>query len=120
MKKILFVTATSVFLAGCAQKSTDITASYVSPVTYQSYSCNQLSQEAQRVSQRVQTSVAAQDKKAGNDTAMTAVSLVLFWPAAFMIKGDGDNSSELARLKGEMDAIEQANIQKRCGLTLGA
>ena len=50
---------------------------------------------------------------------MTAVSLVLFWPAVFMIKGDDENGPEIARLKGEMDAIEQANIQKKCELSLG-
>ena len=58
----------------------------------------------------------AQDRKAANDSAVTAVSLVLFWPAAFMIRGNGESAAELGRLKGEMQAIEQANIQKNCGI----
>jgi hypothetical protein len=29
------------------------------------------------------------------------MALVLFWPAAFTIKGDGQTAAELARLKGE-------------------
>jgi hypothetical protein len=32
------------------------------------------------------------------------------------VKGDGQNAAELARLKGEFEAIEQASIQKNCGL----
>ncbi len=38
------------------------------------------------------------------------------WPAAFFVKGDGPAAAELARLKGEFEAIEQASIQKNCGL----
>ena len=44
------------------------------------------------------------------------VGLVLFWPSLFFIKGDGATAAELGRLKGEMDAIEQASIQKNCGI----
>jgi hypothetical protein len=42
--------------------------------------------------------------------------VILFWPAAFLIKGNGANAQEVAQLKGNMDAIEQANIQKKCGI----
>ncbi|WP_200241917.1 hypothetical protein [Lamprobacter modestohalophilus] len=41
------------------------------------------------------------------------VGLVLFWPALFFLAG-GDKKDELARLKGEYDALEQAAIQKDC------
>jgi hypothetical protein len=37
-------------------------------------------------------------------------------PAAFLIKGNGANAQEVAQLKGDMDAIEQANVQKKCGI----
>ena len=41
------------------------------------------------------------------------IGLVLFWPALFFISGD-DRAEELARLKGEAEASEQAAIQKNC------
>jgi hypothetical protein len=47
---------------------------------------------------------------------VTGAAIVLFWPAAFFVKGDGQNAAELARLKGEFEAIEQASIQKNCGI----
>jgi hypothetical protein len=34
----------------------------------------------------------------------------------FFIGGDKQNAAELARLKGEMDAIEQTSIRKKCGI----
>lgn len=105
--------------AGCAQKSDEISASYISPIAFQSHSCEQLGAEAQRVSTRAAAAIAKQDQKAEDDAALTAVSLVLFWPAAFFIDGDDETAGEVARLKGEMEAIEQANIQKNCGLVLG-
>lgn len=45
------------------------------------------------------------------------VGLIIFWPALLFTKGNDENTAELARLKGQMDAIEQASIQKRCGIT---
>ena len=42
--------------------------------------------------------------------------MVLFWPALFFIKGDAGSAQEIAQLKGDMDAIEEANIRKKCGL----
>jgi hypothetical protein len=47
---------------------------------------------------------------------VTGAAIVLFWPAAFFVKGDGQTAAELGRLKGEFEAIEQASIQKNCGL----
>ncbi|MDO9525170.1 MAG: hypothetical protein Q7J57_06450 [Gemmobacter sp.] len=103
-------------LGGCAEKSADISASYVSPLQYQSLSCKQLQAEAQRLSGRAAQAMGAQDKKASNDATATAVGLVLFWPALFFIKGGSETSAEVARLKGEMDAIEQESIRKNCGI----
>ena len=40
----------------------------------------------------------------------------MFWPAAFLVGGDGPMAAELAQLKGQMVAIEQASIQKKYGI----
>lgn len=45
---------------------------------------------------------------------MVGVSLILFWPALFFVGGDKANAAEVARLKAEMQAIEQANVAKNC------
>lgn len=103
-------------LAACADKADTIAPSYVSPMMYQSMNCRDLGEEAQQVSSRAAQAVATQDRKADNDAAATAISLVLFWPAAFFIRGDGQSAADVARLKGEMQAIEAANNAKRCGI----
>ena len=57
----------------------------------------------------------AQDKQRTNDAIATTVGVVVFWPGPF-IGGDKQTAAELARLKGEMDAIEQTSIRKNCGI----
>jgi hypothetical protein len=32
------------------------------------------------------------------------------------LSGDGNTAAELARLKGQMQALEQASVQKNCGI----
>ena len=103
--------------SSCATAPDKIEASYVSPLAYERYNCDQLSQEAERLSYRAADATGAQRKKAKNDAVATGVALVLFWPALFFIKGKGDASeSEIARLKGKMEAIEKVSIQKSCNI----
>jgi hypothetical protein len=105
-------------VAGCAQDPKDIQASYVSPVLYQNLSCEQLSAEAQRVSARAAEVTGTQQQKANNDAVAMGVGLVIFWPALFFVKGDNQTAAELARLRGELDAVQQASNAKGCGLTI--
>jgi hypothetical protein len=117
MKVAVSATAASFLIAACASSPDNITAAYVSPLQYQSFSCPQLREEATRVSSRAIQATGAQQSRATSDAVATGVSLVLFWPALFFIRGDGTNAAELARLRGEMEAVEQASIRKNCGIT---
>ncbi|MFC0282400.1 hypothetical protein ACFFJB_14915 [Camelimonas abortus] len=83
---------------------------------YKDFTCDEISYEAQRLSQRAAQAIGVQDQKSTNDAVATGVGIVLFWPALFFIKGDGATSAEVARLKGEMEAIEQASRMKKCGI----
>lgn len=115
MKKSIAISLMTITLASCASKADKISASYVSPTLYNNLSCPQLRNEAQVVSQRAAEAAGLQDKKAGQDAAITAVGVVLFWPALFFNNGDGATAAEVARLKGEMQAIEDASRRKGCG-----
>ena len=105
-----------ILIAACASSSAEVKPSYVSPLQYQNLSCQQLGAEAERISRRASEAAGVQDTNRTNDAWVTGAAIVLFWPAAFFVKGDGQNAAELARLKGEFEAIEQASIQKSCGL----
>lgn len=113
---IVMVIAT-LAVAACAKDANQVGATYVSPVTYDSYTCQQLAAEASRVSSRAAEATGVQDQKATNDKVAMGVGLIIFWPALLFTKGNDENTAELARLKGQMDAIEQASIAKKCGIT---
>jgi hypothetical protein len=115
MRKMILISACSA-LAGCASSADKIAGAYVSPLQYQNYSCGQLGEEAQRISARVSQVSGVQDQKASNDAVATGVAIILFWPAAFMIGGNDQNTAELSRLKGEFETVEKVSVQKNCGL----
>ena len=101
-------------LCGCASAASEIRPAYVSPLQYQSLNCPQLAGEAERLSRRVAEVSGVQDQNRTTDAWVTAGAIVVFWPAAFLIKGDGATAAELARLKGEFEAIERVSLEKNC------
>jgi hypothetical protein len=73
--------------------------------------------EAQRVSSAAAAAAGTQDSQRTKDAVATTAAVVIFWPAAFFVGGDNAKTAELSRYKGEMQAIEGAAIQKKCGIT---
>ena len=116
MRLILTTIVAVVALGGCASKSSEISAAYVSPISYQSYTCQQLGMEAQAISAKAAELAGAQDQKRTNDAIATGVAIVVFWPAAFLVSGDSQVAAQLSQLKGQLSAVEQASIQKKCGI----
>ena len=104
------------FVAGCASSSSEIRPSYVSPLQYSHLSCKQIGAETERISRRASELAGVQDANRTSDAWTTAGAIILFWPAAFFVKGDGQAAAELGRLKGEFDALERVSIEKNCGL----
>lgn len=101
-------------LVGCASSSKDIVPAYSSDMMYQSYSCSSMEAEAERIGGRMQELGAQVDQKAQSDAMKTGIALVLFWPAAFLIDGDGPEAAEYAKLMGRTEALETAAIKKQC------
>ena len=100
-------------LSACATAPENIQASYVSPTAYSGLSCSQLNAEAARIDSRLRAVTDRQTTAANNDAAMTAVALLVFWPAAFAIQGD-DNGPEIARLRGEAEAVQARAVAQGC------
>ena len=114
--RVLGIVALGAALGGCASSASDITPAYISPVMYQSYSCQQLGLEAQGISTRAAALSGAQDSQRTKDGLVTAATIVVFWPAAFFVGGDKQTAAELSQMKGQMVAIEQASIVKKCNI----
>jgi hypothetical protein len=113
MPRTILAAVAALGLAACAPDPNTVAPAYISPTAYAGLSCAALNGEAQRINARVAQVAGQQAQAASNDAAMTAVTLILFWPAAFML-GSGDQSAELARLRGEAEALRMAALQKGC------
>jgi len=114
MKTIIAITAAATLaLAGCATAPDQIAAAYVSPVAFSGQTCGQLNAQAQQLNARLAAATGQQAEQASNDAAMTAVALVLFWPAAFWIGGN-DQGPAIAQMRGEAQAIQSAAIARGC------
>jgi hypothetical protein len=101
------------FLAGCATAGKDVTATYVSPTQFSNLDCEQIRMEITRLNGRANQLSGRLDEAASNDKAIVAGSL-LFWPALFALGGTKQQEAELARLKGEYDALQTTSVQKKC------
>ena len=112
--KSIAVLVASGILTACATAGKDISASYVSPMQYANYDCEQLRSESMRISGRVNQLTGRLDEAASNDKAIAGVGIILFWPALFALGGTKQQEAELSRLKGEYDAIEATATTKKC------
>jgi len=105
--------AAGLLLSACAKSPDNIVASNVSPVLYQNLDCTGLNVEAHRINDRLNQLTGRQRQAANQDSTLTAVSLILFWPAAFFI-GNEDHETEISRLRGEAEAVSYAALSKGC------
>jgi hypothetical protein len=108
MKKLTLILAVAL-IAGCAKKPESISAAYVSELTYQPLTCEQLAGEQARLS-AAYASAAQQQNQARTGDVVGVILVGL--PVSSMT---GDNiAPEIARLKGEQEAVRKAMLSKGC------
>ena len=99
---------------GCAHSSDEIVAQTVPPSTFDSYECDRIATEHDRVSARLAELKTEVDETAADDEVTTTVGILVFPPLLFFLKGDGAEANEYGRLKGESTALQEAAAQKQC------
>lgn len=101
--------AVSVTFAGCAKKPESIAPAYVSPMTYSSYTCEQLKSEAIRIDEALSRASAQQNDARQSDT----VGVILLGLPVSSLSG-GNVADQIAYLKGHKDTIQQTQITSNC------
>ena len=114
LKPLTTIMVATIALGGCSTASKNISAASVSPMMFQSYDCEQLASEAQRLHNRANQLGGRLDEAASNDAGLMAVGLLIYWPALLHLGGTKQQEAEYARLKGEHDAVYQSAIIKKC------
>lgn len=108
MRAILILAAAAI-ATSCAKAPESISASYVSEIGYQSWTCEQLSGETLRLSEALSTASTQQNRARTNDT----VGVIFIGLPVSSLSGD-NIAPEIGRLKGEQEAVRRASITKRC------
>jgi hypothetical protein len=107
--KLILLIAAGLTLVGCAKKPESISASYVSEHNYLAMDCGTLAEEAGRLDSAYSTAATQQNNARTND--MVGVAF-LGLPVSSL---SGDNiAPEIARLKGEQQAIGRARSKMKC------
>ncbi len=92
--------------AGCAKKADNIEPAAISTAKYDGWSCGKLAKEKAFVDEALVRVSASQDKAASNDALMVFLIGV---PTS-----GGGIPGEVARLKGEQEAIRRGMVERDC------
>ncbi len=99
----------------CATAPNNLPSTYVSPLKYRDYDCDQIAAEMDHISARTAQLYGSLNQKAVGDAIQMGIALGLFWPAIFLLEGgDGVEAQEYSRLKGEFEALRETAVQKKC------
>lgn len=107
---LLIVAIAPTLLTGCLNMPTpasQISGSYTSRLTYESFECSQLSAELSSLARRENQLVVAQEQR------IKTSNMQAFWWG--FGQGDGVEASELANVRGEKEAVRTAIDVKQCG-----
>ena len=108
MKKLLLAVGCLSIVAGCASRPESISASYVSHEKYSNRDCTSLSIDLSNARSELAKYSSMQDSKANMDAATVFFVLI---PAS---KLSGDHAGDVAKWKGEVEAVETAIIKANC------
>lgn len=111
MRKIALLAAclAAAFIAGCAKSPDSIAPSYVSDISYKPLSCGDLAIEDARLRTALTRASAQQENARGGDI----VGVLLIGVPVSTLSGD-NIAPEVARLKGEVDAVGRVSLEKKC------
>lgn len=98
--------AAAVLVSGCAKKADNIEPAAISTAKYDGWSCSKLAREKAFVDEALVRTSASQDKAASNDALMVFIIGV---PTS-----GGGVPGEVARLKGEQEALRRSMVEKNC------
>jgi hypothetical protein len=108
LKKYAVCALFATMVVGCATRPESISASFISHEKYMGQSCTELSLSLTDVRSQLAKFSSLQDSKANIDAATVFFVLI---PAS---KLAGDHAGDVAKYKGEVEAVETALIKTGC------
>ena len=104
----------AMLLPGCATRPDNVAASHVATSRYADRTCKSLSRELDEVQDALRAQSAKLNDKANQDAVVTGVGVILFWPVLFALGNNSGLEGDVARLKGEEQAIRRQMREADC------
>ena len=117
MKKIIYTIPIFILLiSSCstAQKASEVQSIKVSVAPYLKMSCKELSTEQNILVTKAQSLGAQVDSERQTDKNKELAAWILFAPAALMMDGNAESASQLASVKGQLEAVGDAMKVNDC------
>ena len=112
---ILISTLVVLSLSGCGNVSSNqVIADSVSTYEYDNMTCSAIEVEISHLQRAASDAGGVVDKKKSSQQGKGVASVLLFWPALFIIDDNSLEAQKYARLKGEYEAAEKAHRIKEC------
>lgn len=105
---------TVLLLPACASRPENVVASHVSSSRYAERTCKSLARELDEVQDALRAQSAKLNDKATQDAVVTGVGVILFWPVLFALGNNAGLEGDVARLKGEEQAIRKQLREQEC------
>ena len=105
---------TILLLPACASRPENVVASHVSSSRYAERTCKSLARELDEVQDALRAQSAKLNDKATQDAVVTGVGVILFWPVLFALGNNAGLEGDVARLKGEEQAIRKQLREQEC------
>jgi hypothetical protein len=116
--KYLILAFLTFLLFGCASQPEDIGTAFVSPAQYTSYDCEVLASSLANKNRKLNSLYSSLKADAKADKWQMGVGLFIAWPALLLLEGGDDTRAEEYRqLKGEVEAMQEASLIKKCGFS---
>ena len=105
-----------IIFSGCstAQRSSEVGETKISVAPYIKMSCKELTSEQVGLLNRAEMARANVDAAHSEDKGKELVAWILFAPAALMMEGNQEQAAELASIKGQLTAVQDALKINNC------
>ena len=116
MKKIIWLITLTIFIASCATSPDKLRTQYIPASTYSNLDCDQIAGSLRQKNSKLESLYANLKSESQTDGTQMAVGMLLFWPALLFLEGsDSPDAAAYSRLKGEVEALNEISITKKCG-----
>lgn len=109
-RRLVLTLGSAAALAACARPAHEIEPAPIDPAMFMERTCSELAHERARRSRKLIFAGMAQDQVSADDNMRT-----LGVPTPVGTIFDGDREPEVARLKGELHAVNAQMVEMNCG-----